>query len=122
MSYILVEERELHEAILIPVGGAILKLQSWVRGINAGCALPADRASAQGCCLLQSWPPLSPLSHSHQLTLHLLPEGSTPRSCRPWPGLGLLGAPQVGTVTELASLRSRTLAAKPAGPLALVSP
>lgn len=87
-----------------------------------GCALPADRTSAQGCCRLQSWSPLSPRSHSHHLTLHLLPEGSTLRRCRPWPGLGLLGAPQVGTVTELASLHSRMLAAKPAGPLARVSP
>lgn len=42
--------------------------------------------------------------------LRMLPEGSTQKRCRQWPGLGLLGAPQVGTVIEPAFLGGRTLA------------
>lgn len=34
----------------------------------------------------------------------MLPEGSTQRRCPQWPGLGLLGAPQVGTEIEFAFL------------------
>lgn len=73
-------------------------------------ALPADLALAQGCCRLQSWSPLNLHSHSHQLMLHMLPEGSTQRRCHQWPGLGLLGAPQVSTAIELAFLGGRALA------------
>jgi hypothetical protein len=87
-----------------------MEFQNGVRGFDVCSALPADLALAQGCCRLQSWFPLNPHSHSHQLMLHMLPEGSTQRRCHQWPGLGLLGAPQVGMVIELAFLDARTLA------------
>ena len=61
-----------------------------------GCASPSDPVLDPVCCSLRSWCLPSPHSPRHRLKPpHLLPEGSTLRRGRQWPGLGLLGAPQV---------------------------
>lgn len=61
-----------------------------------GCASPSDPVLDPVCCSLRSWCLPSPHSPKHHLKPpHLLPEGSTLRRGRQWPGLGLLGAPQV---------------------------
>ena len=63
-----------------------------------GCASPSDPVSDPVCCSLQSWCLPNRHSPKHRLKPpHLLPEGSTLRRGRQWPGLGLLGAPQVHT-------------------------
>lgn len=57
-----------------------------------GCASPSDPVLDPVCCSLRSWCLPSPHSPKHHLKPpHLLPEGSTLRRGRQWPGLGLLG-------------------------------
>ena len=63
-----------------------------------GCASPSDPVLDLVYCSLRSW--CLPNRHSPRHRLkppHLLPEGSTLKRGRQWPGLGLLGAPQVHT-------------------------
>ena len=66
------------------------------RGAWGAVASPSDPVLDPVCCSLRSWCLPSPHSPKHHLKPpHLLPEGSTLRRGRQWPGLGLLGAPQV---------------------------
>lgn len=64
-------------------------------GLMLAYALLPELLLGLGCFSLQSWCPLNPSSHRPRPKWPSLPEGSTLKRCRRWPGLGLLVEPQV---------------------------
>lgn len=64
-------------------------------GLMLAYALLPELLLGLGCFSLQSWCPLNPSSRRPRLKWPSLPEGSTLKRCRRWPGLGLLVEPQV---------------------------